>query len=214
MTTAPQPKPIPIPALLVYGKPTSPDIPQASWFPAEDRPTVVAAAQSLKFSVLEIRTEAEKALIVGVHEGVLKGNRPNDRRVRHPGGLQADRRIRGQGVARARRSGGERGGGKGKSVVRTKHEHLAEKGRLRHQPQRPRRRRPTNLTSSRRLGRVARRFARRRETLVQRWRGERLVDCGHHRYRRKRFCHSLARRTDNAAAQDRAKARRHPAPRL
>ena len=34
----------------------------------------MAAAQSLKFSVLEIRTEAEKALIVGVHEGVLKGN--------------------------------------------------------------------------------------------------------------------------------------------
>jgi hypothetical protein len=74
MTNAPQPKPIPIPALLVYGKPTSPDHPQASWFPAEDRPTVVAAAQSLKFAVLEIRTEAEKALIVGVHEGVLKGN--------------------------------------------------------------------------------------------------------------------------------------------
>ena len=74
MTTAPQPTPIPIPALLVYGKPTSPDHPQASWFPAEDRPTVVAAAQSLKFSVLDIRTEAEKALIVGVHEGVLKGN--------------------------------------------------------------------------------------------------------------------------------------------
>jgi hypothetical protein len=73
MTTAPQPKPIPTPALLVYGKPTSPDVPQASWFPAEDRPTVAAAAQSLKFSVLEIRTEAEKALIVGVHEGVLKG---------------------------------------------------------------------------------------------------------------------------------------------
>jgi hypothetical protein len=74
MTTAPQPKPIPTPALLVYGKPTSPDQPQASWFPAEDRPAVVAAAHSLKFSLLDIRTEAEKALIVGVHEGVLKGN--------------------------------------------------------------------------------------------------------------------------------------------
>jgi hypothetical protein len=60
--------------LLVYGKPTSPDLPQASWFPVEDRPTVVAAAESLKFSILDIRTEAEKALIVGVHEGVLKGN--------------------------------------------------------------------------------------------------------------------------------------------
>ena len=74
MTTASQPKPIPIPALLVYGKPTSPELPQASWFPAEDRTTVVAAAQSLKFAVLEIRTDAERALVVGVHEGVLKGN--------------------------------------------------------------------------------------------------------------------------------------------
>jgi hypothetical protein len=73
MTTAPQSKPIPIPALLVYGKPTGPDHPQASWFPAEVRPTVAAAAQSLKFSVLEIRTDADKALVVGVHEGVLKG---------------------------------------------------------------------------------------------------------------------------------------------
>jgi hypothetical protein len=73
MTTAPQPKPV-INALLVYGKPTNPDLPQASWFPAEDRPTVAAAAQSLKLSVLDILTEAEKALIVGVHEGVLKGN--------------------------------------------------------------------------------------------------------------------------------------------
>jgi hypothetical protein len=74
MTISPQPKSFPTPMLLVYGKPTSPDLPQASWFPAEDRPTVVAAAQSLKFSVLDVRTEAEKALILGVHEGVLKGN--------------------------------------------------------------------------------------------------------------------------------------------
>ncbi|MGO9721185.1 MAG: hypothetical protein ACLPOA_11490 [Methylocella sp.] len=73
--TSPTPtKAIPSPALLVYGKPTSPDLPQASWFRAEDRATVVAAAQSLRLSVLEIRTDAEKALTVGVHEGVLKGN--------------------------------------------------------------------------------------------------------------------------------------------
>jgi hypothetical protein len=58
----------------VYGKPTSPDLPQASWFRAEDRPTVIAAAQSLKFSVLDIQTDAERALTLGVHEGVLKGN--------------------------------------------------------------------------------------------------------------------------------------------
>jgi hypothetical protein len=74
MTNASQPKPIPTPALLVYGKPTSPDLPQASWFHAEDRPTVMAAAQSLKFAVLDIPPDADKALTLGVHEGVLKGN--------------------------------------------------------------------------------------------------------------------------------------------
>ena len=73
--TSPTPtKAIQIPALLVYGKPTGPDLPQASWFRAEDRPTVVAAAQSLKFSVLDIQTDGDRALLAGVHEGVLKGN--------------------------------------------------------------------------------------------------------------------------------------------
>ena len=57
----------------MFGKPTSPDLPQASWFWAEDRATVVAAAQSLKFSVIDIQTDAERALTLGVHEGVLKG---------------------------------------------------------------------------------------------------------------------------------------------
>jgi hypothetical protein len=67
-------KQAPTPTLLVYGKPTSPDLPQASWFRDEDRPTVVAAAQSLKLSVLDIQTDAERALTLGVHEGVLKSN--------------------------------------------------------------------------------------------------------------------------------------------
>jgi hypothetical protein len=74
MTNASQPKPAPTPTLLVYGKPTSADLPQASWFRIEDRPNVMAAAQSLKFSVLDIQTDAERALTIGVHEGVLKGN--------------------------------------------------------------------------------------------------------------------------------------------
>jgi hypothetical protein len=74
MTSATPTNAIPGPVLLVYGKPTSPDLPQASWFRAEDRPTVAAAAQSLKFSVLDVPTEAETALTLGVHEGVLKGN--------------------------------------------------------------------------------------------------------------------------------------------
>ena len=75
--TSPTPtKAILNPALLVYGKAVNPDLPQASWFRIEDRAAVVAAAQNLKFSVLDIQTEPEKALIVGVHEGVLKGNGP------------------------------------------------------------------------------------------------------------------------------------------
>jgi hypothetical protein len=74
MTKPDQPRPIPVPALLVYGKPTSPDLPQASWFRAEYRQAVTAAAQTLKFSVIDIKSDAERALIVGVHEGVLKGS--------------------------------------------------------------------------------------------------------------------------------------------
>jgi hypothetical protein len=69
-----QPKPTPIPAVLIYGTPTSPELTQASWFRAEDKQAAKAAAETLKFSVIDIQTEAEKALTVGVHEGVLKGS--------------------------------------------------------------------------------------------------------------------------------------------
>jgi hypothetical protein len=58
MTKPDQPKPIPLPLLLVYGKPTSPDLPQASWFRTEDRLAATAAAQTLKFAAIEIATEA------------------------------------------------------------------------------------------------------------------------------------------------------------
>ena len=74
MTNAAQTKPTPIPAILVYGTPTSPELTQASWFGAEDKQEAQAAAVGLKFSVIEIQTDAEKALTVGVHEGVLKGS--------------------------------------------------------------------------------------------------------------------------------------------
>ena len=74
MTNPTQPKPNPVPAILVYGTPSSPELTQASWFRAEDREAVKAAAEALKFSVIELRTDAEKALTVGVHEGVLKGS--------------------------------------------------------------------------------------------------------------------------------------------
>ena len=74
MTSATQPKPNPLPALLVYGTPSGPALTQASWFRAEDREEVKAAAEALKFSVIELQTDADKALAAGAHEGVLKGS--------------------------------------------------------------------------------------------------------------------------------------------
>ncbi len=74
MTTATQPKPTPLPAILVYGTPTSPTLTQASWFRAEDKEAVKAAAKALKFSVIELQTEADKALTTGIDEGVIKGS--------------------------------------------------------------------------------------------------------------------------------------------
>ena len=74
MTNPTQPKLTPAPAILVYGTPSSPELTQASWFRAEDKEAVKAAAEALKFSVIEMQTDAEKALTVGVHEGVLKGS--------------------------------------------------------------------------------------------------------------------------------------------
>ena len=74
MSTPIQPKPNPLPAILVYGTPSSPALTQASWFRAEDKEAVKAAAAALKFSVIELQTDAEKALAAGAHEGVLKGS--------------------------------------------------------------------------------------------------------------------------------------------
>jgi hypothetical protein len=74
MTGATQPKATPLPAILVYGTPSSPALTQASWFRAEDKEAVKAAAKALKFSVIELQTDAERALAAGVHEGVLKGS--------------------------------------------------------------------------------------------------------------------------------------------
>jgi hypothetical protein len=74
MTTPAQPNPNPLPAILVYGTPGSPELTQASWFRAEDKEAAKAAAAELKFSVIELQTDAEKALATGAHEGVLKGS--------------------------------------------------------------------------------------------------------------------------------------------
>ena len=72
MTAATQPKPDPVPAIIVFGTPTSPALTQASWFRAEDQDAVKAAAKELKFSVIELHTDADRALAAGAHEGVLK----------------------------------------------------------------------------------------------------------------------------------------------
>ena len=74
MTNATPPKPDSVPALLVYGTPSSPALTQASWFRAEDKEAVKAAAEALKFSVIELITDADRALAAGAHEGVLKGS--------------------------------------------------------------------------------------------------------------------------------------------
>jgi hypothetical protein len=74
MTNLTQPKPNPVPAILVYGTPSGPALTQASWFRAEDREAVKAAAEALKLSVIELQTDAEKALAAGAHEGVLKSS--------------------------------------------------------------------------------------------------------------------------------------------
>jgi hypothetical protein len=47
---------------------------QASWFRAEDQEAVKAAAKELKFAVIELQTDADRALAAGAHEGVLKGS--------------------------------------------------------------------------------------------------------------------------------------------
>jgi hypothetical protein len=74
MTNPTEPKPNPVPAILVYGTPSGPAMTQASWFRAEDKEAVKAAAKALKFSVIELHTDADRALAAGAHEGVLKGS--------------------------------------------------------------------------------------------------------------------------------------------
>jgi hypothetical protein len=74
MTTATQPKANPVPAILVYGTPGGPALTQASWFRAEDKEAVKAAAEALKFSIIELQTDADRALATGAHEGVIKAS--------------------------------------------------------------------------------------------------------------------------------------------
>jgi hypothetical protein len=72
MTGATQATPNPLPAILVYGTPSGPALTQASWFRAEDKEVVKAAAKELKFAVIELQTDADRALAAGAHEGAFK----------------------------------------------------------------------------------------------------------------------------------------------
>jgi hypothetical protein len=90
MTTATQPKPNPVPAILVYGTPSGPAMTQASWFPAEDKEAVKAAAEALKFSVIELQTDADRALAAGPTKAP-QSQRSYDRRFSLHRGLPAHR---------------------------------------------------------------------------------------------------------------------------
>ena len=70
----PDKKPNPLATVIVYGRAGGVGLPQASWFKEEDREAASAAAKPLGLSVLELRTDAEKALALDLHEGVLKGS--------------------------------------------------------------------------------------------------------------------------------------------
>jgi hypothetical protein len=124
MTNSAQPKPNPVPAILVYGTPSGPAMTQASWFRAEDKEAVKAAAEALRFSVIELHTDADRALAAGAHEGVLKGS---GRMIVGSVSAEVYRRIeehvrKGAGAPDASKQE-ERCRGRDQTRIRTKHEH-------------------------------------------------------------------------------------------
>jgi hypothetical protein len=73
MTSPTESRPDPSAVLIVYGRDIS-GIPRASWFKANDQAAAIAAAQPMKLATLELKTDEEKTLAAGIHEGVLKGS--------------------------------------------------------------------------------------------------------------------------------------------
>jgi hypothetical protein len=61
-------------AIIVFGRQHAEGLPQAAWFRTEDIQAATAIAAELKFAVVELTSDAERALAIGVHEGVLKGS--------------------------------------------------------------------------------------------------------------------------------------------
>jgi hypothetical protein len=74
MTNVTPPKPDPKAAIIVYGRQHAEGLPQAAWFRTEDARSATASAAEMKFSVIALTSDAERALAIGVHEGVLKGS--------------------------------------------------------------------------------------------------------------------------------------------
>jgi hypothetical protein len=74
MINANSTKPDPTAAIIVFGRQHADGLPQAAWFRTEDIQTVKASAAEMKFSVIAVTSDAERALANGVHEGVLKGS--------------------------------------------------------------------------------------------------------------------------------------------
>ena len=207
MTNATQPKPNPLPAILVYGTPSGPALTQASWFRAEDKEAVKAAAKELKFSVIELHTDADRALAAGAHEGVLKGS---GRMIVGSVSAEVYRRIeehvrKGAGAPDASQLG---------SAVASAAKPVTEQTKNLTGPGAPSTSKPDLGQRDRRLGCASGRFVRGREILGEQWRAVRLVARHNRRHRQDRLRHSLARRSQNAAPEDRAEARRCPAPRV
>jgi hypothetical protein len=226
-----QPKPTPIPAVLIYGTPTSPELTQASWFRAEDKQAAKAAAETLKFSVIDIQSEAEKALTIGVHEGVLKGSgrmivgsvttevyRRIEEYARKGAVADASANEESIGAAGAKPASEQTTNTTGTLVTATTSapataQAIAPDGKpasavnpVAASTGKPENAAPPNPWDALRVGShvVAKILGKRRL-------GEWLVASVYHRHRQKRFHYSMARRTKNAAAQNRAQARRHPA---
>jgi hypothetical protein len=61
-------------AIIVFGRQHADGLPQAAWFRKKDQMAAEASADEMKLSVIELQSDAERALAIGVHEGVLKGS--------------------------------------------------------------------------------------------------------------------------------------------
>jgi hypothetical protein len=61
-------------AIIVFGRQHAEGLPQAAWFRTEDQQAAKTGAAEMKLSIIELKTEAEKNLAIGIHEGVLKGS--------------------------------------------------------------------------------------------------------------------------------------------